>query len=103
MRVKMLLPEDIIMKVRHDFTEDEEISILQMLSTYQQQHPDQPTRILRCIVFLANGSFEKFAEAIALARLDWRDLVVSAEYFGWPCREHRRRNFNEPFVASQEN
>lgn len=92
----MALPEDIVSKVRRDFSEDEEISILQLLSEYQQQHPDHSVRILRCIVFLAHGSFEKFAEAVALAKLDWRDLIVLAENDGW---SDRRRNLNEPFVA----
>ncbi len=95
----MALPEDIIAKVRRDFSEDEEITILQMLSEYQQQHPDHSARILRCIVFIAQGSFDKFAEAVKLAQLDWRDLIVSAEYDGWSGEEHHVRNFNSPFVA----
>ncbi len=95
----MALPEDIIVKVRRDFSEDEEIAILQMLSEYQQQQPDHSARILRCIVFIAHGSFDKFAEAVKLAQLDWRDLIVSAEYDGWSGEEHHVRNFNSPFVA----
>lgn len=95
----MALPEDIIAKVRQDFSQGDEISILQMLSDYQRQHPDHSARILRCIVFLAHGSFDKFAEAVTLAQLDWRDLIVAAEYDGWSGEEHRRRNLNEPFAA----
>jgi len=95
----MALPEDIIAKVRKDFSEDDGIPILQLLSEYQQKHPDHSPRILRCIVFCAQGSFEKFAEAVALAELDWRDLIGSAEYDGWLGEEHHVRNFNSPFVA----
>ncbi|MDB6121444.1 MAG: hypothetical protein JWQ71_437 [Pedosphaera sp.] len=95
----MALPEDIIAKVRRDFSEDEEAPILQMLSEYQQRHPEQPARILRCIVFLADGSFNEFAEAIKLAQLDWRDLIVSAEYDSGSGEERHVRNFNSPFVA----
>lgn len=95
----MTLPEDIVAKVRRDFSEDDEIPILQLLSEYQQQHPDHPARILRCIVFLARGSFERFAEAVALAKLDWRDLIGFAEYDGWSGEEYRRRNLNEPFIT----
>lgn len=95
----MTLPKDIIGKVRMVFSEDEGISILQLLSEYQQQYPDHSPRILRCIVFLANGSFDKFAEAVKLAQIDWRDLIVSAKYDGWMGEEHHAGNFNSPFVA----
>lgn len=95
----MPLPEDIIAKVRKDFSEDDRIPILQMLSEYQQQHPGQPARILRCIIFVADGSFEKFADAVALAKLDWRDLIVSAEYDIRSGEQHHVRNFNSPFAV----
>lgn len=95
----MAIPEDITAKVRRDFSEDEVIPILQMLSEFQEENPGQSDRILRCIVFLAQGNFEKFADAIALARLDWRDLIVNAEYDGWSGEENRRRNLNLPFVV----
>jgi hypothetical protein len=97
----MALPEDIIAKVRRDFSEDEEISILQLLNEYHQRlrQPEHSPRILRCIVFLADGSFDKFAAAVKLAQLDWRDLIVSAEYDGWSGEEHHVRNFNSPFVS----
>ncbi len=94
-----MLPDDIITKVRHDSSEEHAITILQLLKDYHQQHPDNSARILRCIVFLAQGSFEKFAESVSLAQLDWRDLIVSAEYDGWSGEECRIRNFNEPFVT----
>jgi len=94
----MTLPEDIIAKVRQDFTDDDMIPILQLLSELQKEDSKIfGDRILRCIVFLAGGSFEEFADAVAMARLDWRDLIVEAEYDGWYGEHNRRRNLNLPF------
>lgn len=93
-----MLPEDIIARVRRDFSKDEEIPILQLLSEYQQQNPDHSPRILRCIVFEANGNFDRFAGAVKLAKIDWRDLIMNAEY---ECGNNQIRNFNAPFVGEQ--
>jgi hypothetical protein len=93
----MALPEDIITKVRRDFSEDDALAILQLLAEFQIKNPDLSNRILRCIVFLAHGNFDEFARAVAMARLDWRDLIVAAEYDGFSGEENRRRDFNLPF------
>ena len=37
-------------------------------------------RILRCIVFVANGELDLLDKAIELAKIDYRDLIVWAEY-----------------------
>jgi hypothetical protein len=96
-----MLPEDIIAKVRQDFPEDDAIAILQLLSELRKENPDTFfDRILRCIVFVAHGSFEKFAVAVGMARTDWRDLIVHAEYDGWCGEENRRRNFALPFTKN---
>jgi len=95
----MAIPEDIIAKVRKDFPEDDGLMVLQLLSEFQKNNPDLSERILRCIVFLAKGSFEEFARAVELARVDWRDLIVQAEYDGWVGEENKLRNLNAPFKA----
>ena len=92
-----MLPQDIITKVRQDFSEDDAIAVLQLLSELQKENPRIfSDRILRCIVFSAQGSFDEFACAVALTRIDWRDVIVNAEYDG----ENRRRNFELPFTRN---
>ncbi|MCD4781556.1 MAG: hypothetical protein K8S27_13565 [Candidatus Omnitrophica bacterium] len=54
-------------------------------------------RIIRCILFLSKGDTRKMEEAVCLAKEDYRDLIVAAEYNG---SDQRVRNFNLPF--SQE-
>jgi hypothetical protein len=71
--------------------------IVQLLSELQQQNAGTfSDRILRCIVFSANGRFDWFASEVPLARVDWRDVIVNAEYDR--DRATRRRDFNQPFT-----
>lgn len=94
-----MLPQDIITKVRQDFSEDDAIAIVQLLGELQKENPTIfSDRILRCIVFSAEGSFEELECAVALARIDWRDVIVNAEYD--KDRETRRRDFELPFNMS---
>src|SRR4051812_44566776 len=96
---KIMLPQDIITKVRQDFSEDDVVAILQLLSELQKENPRIfSDRILRCIVFSAKGRFDEFACAVALARIDWRDVIVNAEYDR--DRETRRRHFELPFTQN---
>jgi len=53
-------------------------------------------RILRCVLFVARGSFDELAEAVALARRDPRDLIVGAEYDGHFGAQ--QRDLSSPFA-----
>jgi hypothetical protein len=73
--------------------------IVQLLRELQEEDPRIfCDRILRCIVFSAQGRFDWFESAVALARIDWRDVIVNAEYDR--DRETRRRDFNLPFTQN---
>ena len=37
-------------------------------------------RIIRCAVYVANGDLQTADRALSLALIDWRDLIVWAEY-----------------------
>jgi hypothetical protein len=94
-----MLPQDLIIKVRQDFSEDDATAILQLLGELQKENPRVfCDRILRCIVFTAEGSFDWFASEVALARVDGRDVIVNAEYDR--DRETHRRDFNLPFTQN---
>jgi hypothetical protein len=94
-----MLPQDIVTKVQQDFPEADAIVITQLLSELKEEDPRIfCDRILRCIVFSAQGRFDWFESAVALARIDWRDVIVNAEYDR--DRETRRRDFNLPFTQS---
>jgi hypothetical protein len=50
--------------------------------------PAGDERILAAVVLLANGDLQGIDSAVALARTDWRDLLVAAklEHADWPSR-----------------
>ena len=94
-----MLPPDIITKVQQDFSKEDAAVIVQLLSELQTEDPRVfCDRILRCIVFTAGGRFDWFASEVALARIDWRDVIVNAEYDR--DRETQRRDFNLPFTQN---
>lgn len=92
-----MLPQDILTKVRQDFSEADAVAILELMGELQKENPRIfSDRILRCIVFSADGSFDEFACQVKLARLDWRDVIMNAEYDG----EVRSRHFELPFTTN---
>jgi hypothetical protein len=94
----MALADDILAKIRQDFSADEMPSIIEMLNELQKENTSLfNDRILRCIIFVADGRFESFADAVKLARIDWRDLIVNAEYDGQFGA--RQRDLSLPFGA----
>jgi hypothetical protein len=52
-------------------------------------------RIIRAIVYLSNGDISTFHEKIELAQVDWRDVLMQAEY-SYPENE-RIRDFDKTF------
>ena len=76
----MALPDDIITKVRQDFTEDDSLLVLQRLKELVEEDAKLfSDRILRCLVFLSGGNINKLVRAVETARLDWRDVISAAE------------------------
>ena len=56
-------------------------------------------RIIRCIIFLSENSIEKLKENINIAKIDWRDIILSAEYENNEKNELiLKRDFNKPFT-----
>ena len=57
-------------------------------------------RIIRCIIFLSEKNIEKVKENINLAKIDWRDIILLAEYENNENSEPKLiRDFNKPFVT----
>lgn len=50
------------------------------LNEFAFKHPDLGDRILRCLVFLAQGKIDRLGYAIQTAESDWRDTIMQAEY-----------------------
>ena len=91
-----MLARDILAKTNRDFqTSDEAALALSVLADFVEQNPDiSSDRILRCIVFVAHGDLGRLEQAIDLAKTDYRDLIVWAEYDG---KENQVRDLSNAF------
>lgn len=91
----MTLPADIVARVARDFPAPADRErVLRALDTLDVPERD---RVARCVLFCAAGSMGTFDDMEALARLDYRDAIVCAEYEQPSCK--RVRSFIEPFTA----
>ena len=94
----MPLTDDILARIRADFPQGEMLNAIEQLE--QLQREDGRTfdeRILRCVLYVAKGRISVVHDAMELARTDYRDLIVWAEYDGQ--FETRRRDLSLPFSA----
>lgn len=74
------IPEDIIDKLKADFKDDFELAFKKLSSANQMYSDIRKERINRCIVHIANGSITELDNAIRIAKTDWRDAILCAEY-----------------------
>lgn len=99
----MTIAPDIQQRVQADAGDLSE-EMLARLNAFAIKHPDLGDRILRCLVFLAQGKMDPLGVAIQTAESDWRDTIVQAEYE--PRQGTKRfqgdfiqvRDFNQPFA-----
>jgi hypothetical protein len=92
----MMLARDIWGKVNKDSETPEEAALaLSVLADFVDQNQELASdRILRCIVFVAKGDLNRQEKAIDLAKKDYRDLIVWAEY---DEESERVRDLSNPF------
>ena len=57
-------------------------------------------RVVRCVLFLANGDFAELAKMREAARRDYRDVIWWAEYDHPSNPEKRLRDFDQPFSTA---
>lgn len=89
----MDLPLDIKTRIENDFAHsDERNLVLKILSELQIEERE---RVIRCILFVANGDIDKLGKMEVLAKTDYRDVIMAGEYE--KITDKRLRDFNEPF------
>lgn len=77
--------------------------MLDLLHDFAVRHPDLGDRILRSLVFLAEGKPDRLRTSIQRAEQDWRDILVAAEYEPSPDSKPWKgdwiqvRDFSQPF------
>lgn len=87
----VVLPIDILQRIRTDFSERDTTAVIRSLDAYVGAESD---RVRRCVLHLAAGGADKVARYIEAANTDYRDVILWAEY----DREDRRvRDFSRAF------
>lgn len=87
------LPPDILARIAADYPADRRDATIEALIALSEV-TREPARVARCVLVVANGDPSKFKQMINLARTDYRDAIVAAEY----DRENRRlRDLSKPF------
>ena len=92
------LPNDILIQIEFQFDENYK-TVLEILETELSKNDFlNSNRIIRCIIFLSKNNVEKLKENISLAIIDWRDIILLAEYENNERNEPiLKRDFNKPF------
>ena len=92
------LSSDILTQIGIQFEENYK-TVLQILETELAENDFlNSDRIIRCIIFLSESSVEKLKENINSAKIDWRDIILWAEYENNERNEPiLKRDFNKPF------
>lgn len=86
---------DIYQKIEHDFG-DKAKKVHEALNSLDAKTKGLiSNRMLRAIIYLAEGDIINFNEKMKLAQIDWRDVLFQAEY-SYPQNE-RLRDFDKTF------
>ena len=91
-------PVDILVRLRADFGVRASL-VHQRLQVLLGERPDcRSPRIVRAILYLGSGDVDALDEAIDLARIDYRDLLLQAEYTtGADGEPTHVRDLSQPF------
>lgn len=94
----VVIAADILERVTRGFDQPDEAQLaLTLLEEFVQQNPElSGERLVRCIVQVANGDLELLGNAVRLATVDYRDLIVWAEY---DEDRVRIRDLSQPFQS----
>jgi hypothetical protein len=92
----MNLTKDILVQIQKDFG-PQSVAASQLLQN-QTEFYSESLRVLRCIVFLAEGDIDLLPKFINSAKSDYRDVIFWAEYINHDAKNPAQvRDFNKPF------
>ncbi len=96
------LSSDILNQIEIQFGKNYK-NVLEILETELSENDFlNSNRIIRCIIFLSENNIEKLKENINLAKIDWCDIILWAEYENNERNEPiLKRDFNKPFQVKK--
>ena len=89
----MNLPIDIELRICKDFPEQNMQELVKNI--FEEMSIDEKDRVVRCILFLANGNLKRLRDFVELAKIDYRDVIMTGEY-EYPSNK-KLRDFNISF------
>lgn len=94
----MQLQEDISRFIENRFDEDSD-KARDEIQKHLAAHPSHEGRVVRCVLFLSNGSLKELPRLLDTARADPRDVMFWAEYENLESPNPKHvRDFNQPFT-----
>jgi len=97
-----LFPKDILKKIDEDFKEDVDHAKKAIQPYLLNQIELRGPRIVRSLIFLSNGQIDELGKQIEIAKLDYRDTFLMAEYEGINTGHPKRvRNFDKEFGSEK--
>ena len=93
----MKFQDDIERKIKIDFGEYSNQATKILVEAITKTTCIETDRVIRCIVFLANGDLNELNKYIDTAILDIRDIILWAEYEELNGKLKRLRDFNKTF------
>ena len=97
------LPQDILERIEHDFSGESRSHVLETLVSLKLARSSSANtqRVIRCMLFHAQGNLEAFDKIVIVAKRDWRDAIMAGEYGYSPDRKLIRcRNLTDSFPDS---
>lgn len=93
----MELPNDVVRWVAQHFNKAEIEPALEKLRS-AEIHTGEPasSRLLRCLAFNSRGNLRLLDQSIKQLGVDFRDVIVAAEYTSEAGKSVRQRDFNNP-------
>ena len=101
----MIFKADIAEKINNDFSENADNARAMLIDAIKNAEHLKTDRIIRCILFLANGSLTALDKFIKTAIHDTRDVMLWAEYekLNKEFSYKRVRDFNYSFEECSKN
>ncbi len=100
----MTFKQDINERIQTDFGENATWAATLLIDAINKVDYLKTDRVIRCIIFLANGNVTELEHYIEVATIDTRDVMLWAEYEGLKENENpkRVRDFNKTFTESSK-
>lgn len=96
----MIFKDDIKERIQTDFGENADKAMNLLIDAIKKADYLKTERVVRCIIFLANGNLTDLSKYIESATLDSRDVMLWAEYekLNGDIKYKRKRDFNKIFT-----